>query len=253
MYYCHELKGSPEIALPQSDRLLQAGFGSKKVLTKHVHFCNCRRNSDLPADGDSIQQGLPILVNYSWGETCSIASLPYPPAAPRGKTPFYLFPLRCEQHLYSRSGKLVTNRWTTMPTCLMLHHCTFTPLTADPSPGTMWLVGTQTMGLCWTRDTGTHGKATLRAWGCRGGFNFSSGLLSWAPPQEERPLAQLPYSWTRKRDHRELPQLSLYLLEPTCFPLPGDTTILQVTSRDGALQQCSCTAGQWHWGALTPH
>lgn len=93
LYYCLGLKGSPGIALPQSDKLLQAGFGSRKVLTKHVHFCNCRRNSDLPPDGDSVQQGLAILVNYSWGATCH-AGLLLVLAAPGGKAPFYLFPLQ---------------------------------------------------------------------------------------------------------------------------------------------------------------
>lgn len=74
-----------------------------------------------------------------------------------------------------------------------------------------------------------------------------AGLLNWAPPQED--------SWDipglERGTTRSFPSCTCTCCSPRLL-LPGDTTVLQVTSRDRALQQCSCTAGLWHWGALPP-
>lgn len=139
-----------------------------------------------------------------------------------------------EQHIHSRSGKSVTNNsvggapWP--HAWCFITALTFAPLLQAQAPRGWWghtlwgSAGQATMGLMAQPARG-HGAAEMD-------LTCLGGLLNWGLLQEERPLPQLGYPWTRMRDHRELPQL--YVLQPTCLPLRGDTTILQVTSRDGA-------------------
>lgn len=166
--------------------LLQAGFGSAKVISRHPHFCNHRRNLSLPPDGDPVQECLTIPVNSTPGLRPTALLLLPPLLQSQGwKHLFTGLPCRCGQHIHSRSGNWVSN---SIPAGAAHLHarcfshcmdiCSSSCLLEPASPGT-GLLGTHTTGLCGRRSSGGSGesqpmKTRLQWW-------FSTSLCSYAP------------------------------------------------------------------------